>query len=86
MQSEIIKQIKKITDDLLKVATPDSSSGKGTGGMKTKIDCRKDSGKFGVKTFIMNGTKLNLICEAVRGKSVGTEFFRIKSYNRGNHG
>lgn len=77
-KSEIIKQIKKITDDLLKVATPDSSSGKGTGGMKTKLIAAKIAASSGVKTFIMNGTKLNLICEAVRGKSVGTEIFPDK--------
>ncbi|MGE4385164.1 MAG: glutamate 5-kinase [Endomicrobiaceae bacterium] len=72
-KSDIIRQIKKITDDLLKVATPDSSSGKGAGGMKTKLIAAKIAASSGVKTFILNGTKLGLVSEAVAGNSVGTE-------------
>lgn len=72
-KSNIIKQITKITDELLEIASPDSSSGKGTGGMKTKLIAAKIAGSSGVTTIITNGSKLNLIADAVNGKEIGTK-------------
>ena len=77
-KSALVKQITKITEELLECATPHSSSGKGTGGMKTKLIAAKISTSSGVKTFIINGNKLNLIDEAIAGKSVGTEILSDK--------
>lgn len=77
-KSKIIQQVAKITDALLEVATPNSSSGKGTGGMKTKLIAAKIATSSGIKTFIINGKKLDLITEAVNGKSVGTEILSNK--------
>ncbi len=72
-KSELIGQIDKITDDLLEIATADSGSGKGTGGMKTKLIAAKIASSSGIKTFILNGNKLNLISRALNGESVGTQ-------------
>ena len=77
-KSKIINVITKITDELLEIASPDSSSGKGTGGMKTKLIAAKIAGSSGVTTFITNGLKLNLIEEAVNGKDIGTKILPNK--------
>ncbi|MDD5102069.1 MAG: glutamate 5-kinase [Endomicrobiia bacterium] len=77
-KSKIIQQVTKITDNLLAVATPNSSSGKGTGGMKTKLMAAKIATSSGIKTFIINGNKLDLIKEAINGKTVGTEILANK--------
>lgn len=77
-QSQIIKQITKVTDELLEVASPDSSSGKGTGGMKTKLIAAKIAGSSGVTTFITNGSKLHLIADAIDGKEIGTKILPDK--------
>ncbi len=71
-KSNIIRQITKITDELLEIASPNSSSGKGTGGMKTKLMAAKIAASSGVTTFITNGSKLDLIYDAVDGKQIGT--------------
>ena len=72
-KSKVIKTITKITDELLEIASPNSSSGKGTGGMQTKLIAAKIAASSGIKTFITNGTKLNLILQAINGISIGTE-------------
>jgi glutamate 5-kinase len=77
-KSAIIKQIKKITPELLEIATSNSSSGKGTGGMQTKLIAAKIATSSGVKTFITNGNKLNLISDAISGQSIGTEILPDK--------
>lgn len=77
-KSNIIKQIKKITPELLEIAKPNSGSGKGTGGMHTKLIAAKIATSSGVKTFITNGSKLNLISDALSGESIGTEILADK--------
>ncbi len=77
-KSPLVKTITKISEELLDLASPHSSSGKGTGGMKTKLMAAKISTSSGIKTFIINGNKLNLIDEAIAGKSVGTEILSDK--------
>ncbi|MDR0956569.1 MAG: glutamate 5-kinase [Endomicrobium sp.] len=60
-RSSIIHKIEKITEEIEKFASESSSSGKGTGGMKTKISAAKIAGASGVDTIIMNGLKLSLL-------------------------
>ena len=85
-KSKIIRTITKITDELLEIASPDSSSGKGTGGMKTKLIAAKIAASSGTTTFITNGSKLSLIEDAVNGKDIGTKFCLIKNFNQEKHG
>ena len=77
-KSKIIRTITKITDELLEIASPDSSSGKGTGGMKTKLIAAKIAASSGTTTFITNGAKLNLIEDAIDGKEIGTKILPNK--------
>ncbi len=78
-KSKIIPKITKITDEILELASPISGSGKGSGGMQTKLIAAKIATSSGVTTFIINGKKINLISEAINGKSVGTEFIPTKA-------
>ncbi|MCA6085820.1 glutamate 5-kinase [Candidatus Endomicrobiellum agilis] len=70
--SELIHKIDKITEDIESYATSGSSSGKGTGGMKTKITAAKIATASGVDTVITNGLKLNLLKNIISDCQVGT--------------
>ena len=70
--SELIPKIDKITEDIESYATSGSSSGKGTGGMKTKITAAKIAAASGVDTIITNGSKLNLLKNIVSDCQAGT--------------
>jgi glutamate 5-kinase len=70
--SELISKIDNITEDIESYATSGSLSGKGTGGMKTKINAAKIAVASGVETIITNGSKLNLLKDIVSDCQVGT--------------
>jgi glutamate 5-kinase len=70
--SELIPKIEKITQSIEKLAINSSSSGKGTGGMKTKLDAAKIASASGIDTIITNGSKLDLLQNIVSGCQVGT--------------
>ncbi|MDR3071022.1 MAG: glutamate 5-kinase [Endomicrobium sp.] len=70
--SSIIPEIEKVTEKIENFASQNSSSGKGTGGMKTKIIAAKIAAASGVDTIITNGLKLNLLKDIVSNRQVGT--------------
>jgi glutamate 5-kinase len=64
--------------DVAKQATPvagGSSSGVGTGGMRSKVFAATVAGDFGVPTIITNGRGANPITLALAGQEVGTAFW-----------
>jgi glutamate 5-kinase len=69
---ELIKVVEKITADIEKQAGG-SSSGKGTGGMKTKLSAAKIATASGVKMVIMKGAPGN-ISRVLNGEKIGTLF------------
>jgi len=71
---KIVSTVKKITSKIENYATSKSASGKGVGGMKTKISAAKIAGASGVETVITNGSKPELLKNIVAGKSAGTLF------------
>jgi glutamate 5-kinase len=70
--ADIIPQIDKITDEIENFASGKSSSGKGAGGMKTKIIAAKIAAASGVDTIITNGLKLSLLKDIISGRQAGT--------------
>ncbi|MDR2251233.1 MAG: glutamate 5-kinase [Endomicrobium sp.] len=66
--SELIHKIDKITEDIERYAT----SGKGAGGMKTKITATKIAVASGVETVITNGSKLSLLKDIISDCQTGT--------------
>jgi len=73
-KSEIIKIVENITKEIEGLATGSSSSGKGVGGMRTKLSAAKIAVSSGVKVYIANGLKEGVITKIVSGESIGTLF------------
>lgn len=71
---KLISKVEKITEEIEAFASPKSSSGKGTGGMKTKVLAAKIAAASGVNTVITNGMKLKLLNDIIECKEVGTVF------------
>ena len=76
---KLISRVEKITEEIESFASSKSSSGKGTGGMKTKILAAKIAASCGVNTIITNGAKLKLLKDITQGKDAGTVFAAKKS-------
>ncbi len=74
VKGELIPEVKKITQDIEACAGGDSSSGKGTGGMRTKIAAAKIAVASGVKMVILNGHSPEKISAVIRGEACGTLF------------
>ncbi|MCL2334608.1 MAG: glutamate 5-kinase [Endomicrobia bacterium] len=75
---KLIDRVEKITEEIEAFATGGSSSGKGTGGMKTKIAAAKIAAASGVETVITNGSKPELLEKIVSGAQCGTSFAAVK--------
>ena len=73
-KGELIAEVKKITPDIEESAGGDSSSGKGTGGMRTKIAAAKIATASGVKMVILNGHSPENITSVLKGEARGTLF------------
>jgi glutamate 5-kinase len=71
---KLIGKVEKITDEVEAFASSKSSSGKGTGGMKTKILAAKIACASGVSTIIMNGVKVKNLKDIINNKETCTVF------------
>ena len=70
-KSKLINKVEKITPEIENYATCKSSSGKGTGGMATKISAAKIATASGVNVVITNGSKLELLKNISSGEATG---------------
>jgi len=73
-KSELICSINKITREHEGYASAKSSSGKGIGGMSTKISAAKIATASGIKTVIANGRVKDIISKIALGEKIGTHF------------
>ncbi|MDR1942311.1 MAG: glutamate 5-kinase [Endomicrobium sp.] len=73
-KAKLISKIDKITSEIEAFASSKSSSGKGAGGMKTKISAAKIAVASGIDTVIANGSKLDLLKNIIEKKESGTHF------------
>lgn len=71
--AKLIKEVKKITPAILKLADG-SGSYKGTGGMLSKLNAAKLATKNGVETYIANGFKKDILKNIVLKKTDCTYF------------
>lgn len=60
-QAKLIKEVKKITPAILKLADSSSGSYKGTGGMLSKLKAAKLATENGIDTYIANGFKKDIL-------------------------
>ncbi len=84
-KSEIIRSVSKITADIEKYASGVSGSGKGVGGMKTKLAAAKIATASGVKTVIANGKDEKVIGKILEGRECGTVFTPLKAVEARKH-
>jgi glutamate 5-kinase len=73
-KSEIVSVVENITEEIEQYAKSTSGSGKGSGGMASKINAAKIAVANGVKTFIANGIKEHAILKVLSGEYTGTVF------------
>ena len=84
-KGELIQTVEKITRDIEKHASGVSGSGKGVGGMKTKLLAAKIATSSGVKTVIANGLEDNIIGKVLSGQNRGTTFLPAKAIEARKH-
>ncbi|HEY5648139.1 MAG TPA: glutamate 5-kinase [Nitrospiria bacterium] len=72
-KARLIPEVSKIDSKILKIAG-ESSSGEGTGGMRTKVQAAKNAGTYGVATVIAGGRQPGVLTEVLKGNAVGTLF------------
>jgi glutamate 5-kinase len=73
-KAALIKRVEKIKDEILDYASSASSSGKGSGGMKTKILAAKTATESGIDMLIVNSAKHRSLKEIILSKNGGTYF------------
>jgi glutamate 5-kinase len=78
-KSELIKIVEKVTPEIEKYAGGNSSSGKGTGGMRTKLTAAKIATSAGVRMAIINGSKPDNFINVMKGENAGTIFLPGKT-------
>jgi glutamate 5-kinase len=84
-KGELISTVGKITQEIERHATEISGSGKGVGGMKTKILAAKIATSSGVKTVIANGLENKIIAKILSGQDRGTTFLPSKAIEARKH-
>lgn len=74
-----ISNVEKITEDIESFASSESGSGKGTGGMRSKINAAKIATASGIDTIIANSEKLDTLKDIIEEKEKSTIFKARKS-------
>jgi len=72
-EARLYHEIHEISDDIL-AAAGESGSGRGKGGMVTKLQAARSNMARGIDTVIANGNRLEGLYDVLDGKPVGTLF------------
>ncbi|MGA2089936.1 MAG: glutamate 5-kinase [Endomicrobiales bacterium] len=80
-KSELVTVVEKVTPEIEAYATNDSGSGKGVGGMRTKLVAAKIATAAGVTMVIANGSDSGIISRVIGGERQGTLFLPHKAIN-----
>lgn len=76
----LIERVEGVTPQIIAMATSDSSSGMGSGGMLSKLQAARIAERAGIALAIINGTKAASITRAVDANR-GTIFLPVRSDN-----
>jgi glutamate 5-kinase len=76
----LIERVEGVTPEILAMATGDSSSGMGSGGMRSKLQAAQIAERAGIALAIINGTHENPIARAL-GDDRGTLFLPVRADN-----
>lgn len=72
-RATLIDEVETISDELLQ-GCGCSVSGKGTGGMYSKVCAASKAGDAGIEVIIANGRRKDVIIDIFAGKKIGTRF------------
>lgn len=72
--AKLISLVESISDEHFAIASSDSGSNMGTGGMKTKLRAGVITTKSGIDMVIASGMDMSIISNIFKGDFVGTEF------------
>ncbi|MEP1420387.1 MAG: glutamate 5-kinase, partial [Erythrobacter sp.] len=78
--AELIQRVEGVTPEIIAMATGESSSGMGSGGMLSKLQAARIAERAGIALAIINGTHPAPISTAVRADR-GTVFLPVRSDN-----
>lgn len=73
-EARLVPVVEKIDDAIFALAG--GTLGRGTGGMKTKIEAAKIAAKKGARTIIASASRPNVLLDLVQGKAIGTMFMQ----------
>jgi glutamate 5-kinase len=79
--SELVPVVEKVTPEIEAYASGASGSGKGVGGMRTKLVAAKIATAAGVTMVIANGSTAGLVSRVLAGERLGTLFLPQKAIN-----
>lgn len=78
--AQLIERVEGVTPEVIAMATDDSSSGMGSGGMLSKLQAARIAERAGIMLAIINGTHESPIANAVASNR-GTVFLPVRSDN-----
>ncbi len=77
----IIRTVTRV-DETLTALAGSSTSGVGTGGMRTKLEAARIATSAGIRTVIARGRRERVVAEVLAGETVGTTFLPLPDSDR----
>lgn len=74
-QAQLIPEVRGVSPAILKLASRASGSGRGTGGMASKLLAAQEAGKKGIETWMGRGDQPRILLELAAGSGGGTRIF-----------
>lgn len=81
-KAKFIKKLTQIPSELLHSLSPESPSGRGTGGMLSKLKAAQRATEAGIPTYLIKGDVPHALLQLAEGKSVGTMILGQKKNRR----
>ncbi|MCW3054513.1 MAG: Glutamate 5-kinase [Chthonomonadales bacterium] len=78
---ELIRTVTRV-DETLTALAGTSTSGVGTGGMRTKLEAARIATAAGIRTVIARGRRERVVSEVVSGELIGTTFLPLPNSDR----
>ena len=72
--ARLIPEVEEITEEIYRMASSETGSSVGTGGMKTKLDAASIATKSGADMIIVNGEDMGVLHRILEGNFTGTVF------------
>ncbi len=70
--AKLIYELPAVTDEILSQVDPGAGSGRGTGGMFSKLSAARAALEAGIETWLVKGDSASVLLDVAAGKRVGT--------------